>query len=68
MYCGTQFKKLVCVSGKSFKIIGSIGTKGSVNSISLGFHPNTLIIGQTNGYIGFVKINGDLEKPVEAKR
>lgn len=49
-------------------MIGSLGTKGSVNSISLGFHPNTLILGQTNGYITFVKVNGDLEKPIEQKR
>ena len=50
------------------KIIGSVNVKGSVNSISLGFHPNTLILGQTNGHITFIKINADLEKSVEAKR
>ena len=59
LYCGTQFKKLICVSSKSFKIIGSINTKGSVNSISLGFSPHTLIIGQTSGYLSVVKINAD---------
>ena len=30
-----------------------------MNSISLGFAPNTLIIGQTGGNIAIVKINGD---------
>lgn len=65
LYCGTQFKKLICISSKNFKIIGKLDTKGSVNSISLGFHPHTLIIGQTNGNIMFVKINGDLLEKLE---
>ena len=44
-----------------------MNTKGSVNSISLGFQPNTLIVGQTNGYLLFVKINADrLEKKPKA--
>ena len=69
LYCGTQFKKVVCVSSRSFKILGSISTKGSVNSLSLGFHPHTLIVGQTNGHISFLKINGDrLKAAEEAKR
>ena len=61
LYCGTQHKKLVCISSRNFKILGQINTKGSVNSISLGFAPNTLIIGQTGGEIAIVKINGDRE-------
>ena len=40
-------------------MIGQISTQGSINAISQGFHPNTLILGQTNGYICFAKINGD---------
>lgn len=45
LYVGTQYKKLMVYSSRTFKLIGQISTKGSVNCISLGFHPNTLIIG-----------------------
>ena len=51
----------------TFKIIGQINTKGGINSISLGFHPNTLILGQTGGNISFIKINADRDQ-VESKR
>ena len=30
-----------------------------MNSLSLGLEPNTLIVGQTNGHVMFVKINAD---------
>ena len=68
LYCGTQFKKLIAVSSRSFKVIGQVSTQGSVNSISLGFHPNTLILGQTNGYVCFVKINADREDATGGKQ
>ena len=42
--------------------------KGSVNSISLGFTPNTLIIGQTSGFLAIIKINSDRQKPATSKK
>ena len=38
-------KQLVCINiGKQFRIISAVETKGSVNSISLTFIPNVIIV------------------------
>jgi hypothetical protein len=59
LYCGTQFKKLLCISSTTFELLGQINMQGSVNSISLGLQPDTIIAGQTNGYISVVKIGSE---------
>lgn len=45
--------------GKQFRIISAVETRGSVNSISLTFIPDVIIVVQTGGNVLLAKINGD---------
>jgi hypothetical protein len=64
IYCGSQYKKVFCVSGKTFDVVGMIETEGSVNSLSLGAASNMLLCGETAGLVAILEIGGNSKYPM----
>jgi len=50
----------MCISSTNFELIATLSLQSSANSITQGIQPDTLIVGQNNGFLTVIKIDGEV--------